>query len=89
MFQHLAIMFAAGGAVVLYGLSQILARSAGGVRRRLKYVPWRLVDLASDAKADSGILVVDCTHPHLPCLTHHKVKDEKMQPQSLRGDTSR
>ncbi|KAJ1487755.1 hypothetical protein T484DRAFT_1785607 [Baffinella frigidus] len=85
--QRTVLFAAAACGVALYGLSRLLLRPAPGARRRLQFVPWKLVDVAAKA-GNSGILAVDCKHPHLPCLTHHKTKEEQMPPKNLRGDTS-
>ena len=82
------LLAAAAGGVTIYGILRLLIQPARGVRRRLQFVPWKLVDRAAKG-GNPGILVVDSKHPHLPCLTHHKTKEEQMPPKNLRGDTSR
>ena len=46
-----------------------------------KFVPYKI-----NAKNKRDVVCVDCTHPALPTLTHHK--DSRTTPSHLRGDTS-
>ena len=51
---------------------------------RCEFVPWKDVD--SDQQKSGSVVVVDATHPTLPCLTHHRMAAHRQH--GLRGDTS-
>jgi hypothetical protein len=50
-------------------------------RSKLSFVPFKEIKHAKDVPC----VVVDCTHPHLPQLTHHKAQSV---PAEVRGDSS-
>jgi len=54
--------------LVLAVLVKLIYKSFGSrSTSKARYIPF---DMASNA--NEGIVVVDCTHPRLPTLTHHK-----------------
>ena len=65
--QWLPLMLSLLVLVILVKLIVSSFGSGKGGRLKFKFIPF------DDANAcDEGIVVVDCTHPRLPTLTHHK-----------------